>query len=184
MIKLSAWLYFNTNQSDYLSRFLWVNSGSNHLRTVTQNIGWQSVWWKKTTYKSNRVQVLESLCCSSGLTTPVCNGHSTRIFGINYHSWPLVYINIEGIKGEQDLFVVSHRSSKYTPYYRTQVRSIGFPCQYWLTPFSLLFSRLDWCDSSVWCRFGSWSLVIKLNFQTLSTWFGQNVELEVEAKWR
>ena len=34
-----------------------------------------------------------------------------------------------------------------------------------------------------WCRFGSWSLVMKLNFvQTLSTRFGEEFEVEVQAK--
>ena len=74
---------------------------------------------------------------------------------------------------------------------------------------SLLFSKLDWCDvwlvkmptqnllslllllmlmmrnvlTTVLCSFGSWSLVIKLNFvQTLSTRFGQEFEVEVQAK--
>ena len=65
---------------------------------------------------NKNVQVLESLCCSSGLTTPVCNGHSTRIFGIIYHSWSLVYINIEGRRQHKTLiwFVVYpiNRSSK------------------------------------------------------------------------
>ena len=79
---------------------------------------------------------------------------------------------------------------------------------HWLT-HSLLFSKLDWCDlwlvkmptqnllslllllmlmmrnvlTTVLCSFGSWSLVIKLNFvQTLSTRFGQEFEVEVQAK--
>ena len=37
--------------------------------------------------------------------------------------------------------------------------------------------------TTVVCRFGSWSLVMKLNFvQTLSTRFGQEFEVEVQAK--
>ena len=78
----------------------------------------------------------------------------------------------------------------------------------WLTDW-LLFSKLDCCDgvscedansnllrfllllmlmmrnvvTIVLCRFGSWSLVINLNFvQTLRTRFGQEFEVEVQAK--
>ena len=88
---------------------------------------------------------------------------------------------------------------------------IGYACHsltHSLT-HSLLFNKLYWCDlwlvkmptqnllrlllllmlmmrnvlTTVVCRFGSWSLVMKLNFvQTLSTRFGQEFEVEVQAK--
>ena len=83
---------------------------------------------------------------------------------------------------------------------------IGYACQ-WLTHW-LLFSKLDglvWLVkmptqnllrlllllmliirnvlTPVLCKFGSWSLVIKINFvQTLSTRFGQDFEVEVQAR--
>ena len=94
----------------------------------------------------------------------------------------------------------------------TRVRSLAMlvtsSLTHWLTDW-LLFSKLDCCDgvscedvnwnllrflllfmlmmrnvvTIVSCRFGSWSLVIKLNFvQTLSTRFGQEFEVEVQAK--
>ena len=96
--------------------------------------------------------------------------------------------------------------------YRTRVRSLAMLVSNSLTDsltHSLLFSKLDWCDvwlvkmptqnllslllllmlmmrnvlTTVLCSFGSWSLVIKLNFvQTLSTRFGQEFEVEVQAK--
>ena len=45
--------------------------------------------------------------------------------------------------------------------------------------------RVD--DSAVWCRFGSWSLVIKLSFcsdlsDLFSTRFGQDFVVEVQAR--
>ena len=92
-------------------------------------------------------------------------------------------------------------------------RFIGPQSHHWLclslTNSLLLFSKLYWCDvwlvkmptqnllrlllllmlmmrnvlTTVLCSFGSWSLVIKLNFvQTLSTRFGQEFEVEVQAK--
>ena len=97
-------------------------------------------------------------------------------------------------------------------FYRTRVRSLVMLVTHWLTNWLtnwLLFSKLDWCDvwlvkmptqnllrlllllmlmmrnvlTTVVCRFGSWSLVMKLNFvQTLSTRFGQEFEVEVQAK--
>ena len=61
VIKPSARLYLNTNRSDYLSCFLWVNSGSNHLRTTTQNIGWQSV-------RSKENNLLIKICSGPWIT--------------------------------------------------------------------------------------------------------------------
>ena len=83
---------------------------------------------------------------------------------------------------------------------------IGYACHQ-LTHYSVLFSKLDWCDPGVWrwqlktrwccyfcwcwcwgstpvcCRFGNWGLVIMLNcVQTLSKKFGQEFEVEVQAK--
>ena len=90
---------------------------------------------------------------------------------------------------------------------------IGYACHsltHWLTNW-LLFSKLYWCDmwlgkmptrnllrlllllmlmmrkvlTTVVCRFGSWSLVMKLNFvQTLSTRFGEEFEVKVQAKFK
>ena len=90
--------------------------------------------------------------------------------------------------------------------YWTRVRSLAMLVTHWLTHSltqSLPFNKLDWCDpgvwrcqlntcwgcywwcwetywlKTVWCRFGSWSLVIKLNFvRTLSTRFGQDLKLK------
>ena len=45
---------------------------------------------------NNKLKILESLYVSSGLTTAVCNGHSTGIFRIIYHTWSLLHINIKG----------------------------------------------------------------------------------------
>ena len=52
---------------------------------------------------NNKLKILESLYVSSGLTTALCNGHSTGIFGIVNNSWPLSYINIKGMEVHQIL---------------------------------------------------------------------------------
>ena len=98
-------------------------------------------------------------------------------------------------------------------FYRTWVRSLAMLVTHSLTnslTHSLPFSKLDWCDPGVWrcllkicwgcyccwwivmrivlatvCyRFGSWGLVIKLNFCSDFEHFGQDFNVEGEIlKW-